>query len=219
MTWDWQYAWSIMPALLSGVRETFVVTLAAGALALGLGMLIAVAGWFAPGRVKLLVRGFVELARGLPILVLLFFAFYALPQYGVVLSPYTTGVLVLGVVYGAYCSEVYRGGIVSLPRGMWDACAALNLPRRTTWARVILPMVVRNSVGALGAYIIVIYKQTALLVTIGVPVLLTTAQTAGYASYRYLEPYTLAGVLYLLLNLPSMWMVRALERRVARGGF
>ncbi|MEV5409052.1 amino acid ABC transporter permease [Thermopolyspora sp. NPDC052614] len=219
MTWDWEYAWSIVPALLAGLRETFLVTCVSGALALVLGMVIAVAGWFAPRPVRLLIRGLVELGRGLPILVLLFFTFYALPQYGVVLPPFATGVLVLGVVYAAYCSEVYRGAIVSLPRGTWDACAALNLPRWTTWTRVILPLVFRNSVGALGGYLIVIYKQTALLVTIGVPVLLTAAQTAGYASYRYFEPYTLAGLLYLLLNLPSIWLVRVLERRVARGGF
>jgi polar amino acid transport system permease protein len=217
--WDWHYAWSILPALLRGVWETLLVTLASGALALVLGMLIAVAGWFAPRPVTIVIRGFVELTRGLPILVLLFFTFYALPQYGLTLPPYGTGVLVLGVVYGTYCSEVYRGGIVNLPQSTWDACAALNLPRRTTWTRVILPLAVRNSIGALGTYIIVIYKQTALLVAIGVPVLLTTAQTAGYASYRYLEPFTLAGALYLLLNLPSMWMVRILERRVTRGGF
>jgi polar amino acid transport system permease protein len=80
-------------------------------------------------------------------------------------------------------------------------------------------LVIRSSIGALGNYVVIIYKQTSLLVAIGVPVLLTAAQTTGYESYRYLEPYTLAGAFYLALNLPSVWLVRLVERRASHGGF
>jgi polar amino acid transport system permease protein len=151
--------------------------------------------------------------------VLLFFVFYALPRYGVLLSAMTTGVLVLGLTYATYSSEVYRGGLAALPQHIWDACHALGLHPRTTWRKVVIPMVIRSSIGALGNYVVILYKQTFLLVAIGVPVLLTVAQSQGYASYRYLEPFTLAGVLYLALNLPSIAAIRYLERRVGRGGF
>jgi polar amino acid transport system permease protein len=217
--WDWSYAWSIVPTLLSGLRETFIVTTLSSAVALALGLVIAVAGWLAPAPARLLLRLLIELARGLPILVVLFFAFYALPEYGISLSAFTTGVLVLGLIYAAYCSEVYRGGIAALPLSTWDSCAALGLPQTTIWVKVVLPLVIRSSIGALGNYVVIIYKQTSLLVAIGVPVLLTAAQTTGYESYRYLEPYTLAGTFYLALNLPSVWMVRLVERRASHGGF
>lgn len=219
MSWDWNYAWSIMPTLVDGVVQTFLVTLLSALVALLGGLVLAVVRWVAPAPVRAPVWLLVELARGVPILVLLFFCFYALPNLGVELSAFVTGVAVLGAVYAAYCSEVYRGGLASVPTAMWDSAAALGLPTVVTWSRVILPTVVRANVGALGNYVVILYKQTALLFTIGVPVLLTNAQVAGYESFRYLEPFTLAGALYLLLNLPSIWLVRRLERRMTRGGF
>ncbi|HVQ92271.1 MAG TPA: amino acid ABC transporter permease [Mycobacteriales bacterium] len=219
MSWDWAYAWQIMPTLLRGVGQTFLVTVLSGTIALLGGLLIAVAGWTGPRVAQVCLRVLVEVTRGVPILVLLFFAFYGLPGAGLRPSAFLTGVVVLGAVYAAYCSEVYRGGLASVPGTTWDAAAALGLPTRVTWARVVLPTVLRANVGALANYIVILYKQTALLFAIGVPVLLTNAQVAGYESFRYLEPFTLAGLLYLLLNLPSVWIIRRVERRVTRGGF
>lgn len=219
MNWDWHYAWQIMPTLLDGVVQTLLVTLASATIALLGGLAVAVARWVSPAVVSAPLRLLVELARGIPILVLLFFGFYALPSVGLRLSAFVTGVTVLGAVYAAYCSEVYRGGLASVPPAIWDSASALGLPTFVTWTRVILPTVVRGNVGAFGNYVVILYKQTALLFTIGMPVLLTNAQVAGYESFRYLEPFTLAGALYLLLNLPSIWLVRRLERRMTRGGF
>lgn len=219
MSWDWAYAGQIMPTLLRGVWQTFVVTMLSGTMALLGGLLIALARWTAPPAVRVGLKVLVEITRGVPILVLLFFAFYGLPSAGLRPSAFLTGVLVLGAVYAAYCSEVYRGGLACVPRTTWDAAAALGLPTRVTWTRVVLPTVLRANVGALANYVVILYKQTALLFAIGVPVLLTNAQVAGYESFRYLEPFTLAGLLYLLLNLPSVWVIRRVERRMTRGGF
>ncbi|MEN3361079.1 MAG: polar amino acid transport system permease protein [Mycobacteriales bacterium] len=219
MSWNWGYAGQIMPTLLRGVGQTFLITAVSGTIALLGGLLIAVARWTGPRAVRVALRLLVEMTRGVPILVLLFFAFYGLPSAGLRPSAFLTGVAVLGCVYAAYCSEVYRGGLASVPRTAWDAAAALGLPTRVTWSRVVLPTVLRANVGALANYIVILYKQTALLFAIGVPVLLTNAQVAGYESFRYLEPFTLAGLLYLLLNLPSVWIIRRIERRVTRGGF
>ncbi|BCB75277.1 ectoine/hydroxyectoine ABC transporter permease subunit EhuD [Phytohabitans flavus] len=219
MSWDWRYAWQIVPTLLDGVAQTFLVTLVSATIALLGGLAVAVTRWLSPAVVRAPLWLLVELTRGVPILVLLFFCFYGLPGLGLRPSAFVTGVVVLGAVYAAYCSEVYRGGLASVPPTVWDASAALGLSTFVTWTRVILPTVVRANVGALGNYVVILYKQTALLFTIGVPVLLTNAQVAGYESFRYLEPFTLAGVLYLLLNLPSVWLVRRLEKRMTRGGF
>jgi polar amino acid transport system permease protein len=207
MSWDWSYAFEILPDLMEGMWITVLVTSACAAIALGGGLLLAVFGTIGGTIGRLVTRGLVELFRGVPILVLLYFGFYALPQIGVILPAFLVGVLVLGVVYAAYCSEVYRGALITIPPGLHDACAALALPRWVTWARVLIPLAVHKSKPALANYILVLYRQSAYLFAIGIPVLLARAQTAGYQSFRYLEPYTLTGLFYLLLNLPFVYLL------------
>jgi len=215
MTWNWPYVAQIMPALLAGVWETFLVTVACAVIAIGGGLVLAVVSSLAGRPGRLAVRGVVELLRGVPILVVLYFGYYALPQLGVTLSAFFVGVLVLGVIYAAYCSEVYRGALLSIPAGTHDACAALGLSTVVTWRKVLIPLAVRRSVPALVNYVLVLYRQSAFLFAIGVPVLLARAQVAGDQSFRYLEPYTLTGVLYLTLNLPFVYLLHRHEARHA----
>ncbi|MCK6450092.1 MAG: amino acid ABC transporter permease [Alphaproteobacteria bacterium] len=208
MTWDWAYALRILPDLLHGVLVTVLVTAACAAIALVGGLLVAVFATVGGRAGRFFLRAAVDLFRGVPILVLLYFGFYALPQVGIVLPAYVVGVLVLGAIYAAYCSEVYRGALITTPPGIRDACAALGLSAYATWRKVQLPLAIRKSMPALINYVVVLYKQSAFLFAIGVPVLLAEAQIAGYQHFRYLEPYTLAGLLYLLMNLPFVFFLR-----------
>ncbi len=212
MNWDWGYAVSILPALLSGVWQTILVTFASAAIALGGGLLIAVLASLSGKPGLVIIRCLVEMCRGVPILVALYFGFYALPLLGITLPPFFVGVAILGVIYAAYSSEVYRGALVSIPRGVHDACHALGLSPFTTWTRILIPMAVRNSVPALINYVLILYRQSAFLFAIGVPVLLAEAQIAGNQSFRYLEPYTLAGLLYLVLNIPFLFLLQRYGR-------
>jgi polar amino acid transport system permease protein len=217
MTWDWAYAASIMPELLFGVVITVLATIACSAIALLGGLLIAIAQMNS-GRVgQHLMRVVMETFRGVPILVLLYFGFYALPEIGIVLPGFVVGVLVLGTVYAAYCSEVYRGALMTIPAGLRDASAALGLSKFATWYLVLVPIAVRNSLPALVNYVLVLYKQSSFLFAIGVPVLLAQAQLAGYQSFRYLEPYTIAGVLYVLMNVPFVLYQRRFNLKVGAG--
>ena len=218
MNWNSHYAISILPGLLAGVWETVIVTAFAAAIALGGGLALAVLGQVGGRFARVAVRTMVDLCRGVPILVALYFGFYALPQAGVLLSGFQVGVLVLGVIYAAYCSEVYRGGLISISGDIGDACFALGLPARTTWGKVLIPLTVRRSLPALLNYVIVLLKQSAFLFAIGVPVLLARAQLDGYESFRYVEPYTLAGGLYIALNVPLVILLRLYERRKLRQG-
>jgi polar amino acid transport system permease protein len=213
VTWDWTYAAQIMPDLLAGVWETFLVTVACAVIALGGGLVLAVVSSLAGRPGRFVVRGLVDFFRGVPVLVVLYFGYNALPQVGVLLPGFLVGVLVLGVIYAAYCSEVYRGALLSVPAGMHDACAALGLSTVVTWGLVLIPLAVRRSVPALVNYVLELYKQSAYLFAIGIPVLLARAQLAGDQSFRYLEPYTLTGVLYLALNLPFVYLLHRYEAR------
>jgi polar amino acid transport system permease protein len=134
------------------------------------------------------------------------------------MTPFVTGVLALGVHYSAYTSEVYRAGIDSVPRGQWEAAAALNLPRARTFFRVILPQALPPVVPALGNYVVAMFKDTPLLSTITVLELLFTAKNLGAETFRYLEPFTLVGLLFLIVSLAAAGGIRMLERRMPAYG-
>jgi polar amino acid transport system permease protein len=217
MTWDWAYAASIMPELLFGVVVTVLATIACSAIALLGGLLIAIAQMNSGRAGQYAMRGVMEIFRGVPILVLLYFGFYALPEIGILLPGFVVGVLVLGTVYAAYCSEVYRGALMTIPAGLRDAAAALGLSKFAMWYLVLVPIAVRQSLPALVNYVLVLYKQSSFLFAIGVPVLLAQAQLAGYLSFRYLEPYTITGVLYVLMNVPFVLYQRRFNLKVGAG--
>ncbi|WP_433289258.1 ectoine/hydroxyectoine ABC transporter permease subunit EhuD [Pseudonocardia sp. CA-142604] len=211
--WDWNYAFSILPSLLEGLALTLLATVLGSIVAMILGLLLAVLQR-GPRLLAVAVRGFVEFVRSTPLLVQIFFLFFVLPQFGIVLSALTVGVIALGVHYACYTSEVYRAGIEAVPRGQWEAATALSLPRSRVWTGVVLPQAIPRVVPALGNYVISMFKEVPLLTAIGLLDVVGRAQEAGDTYFRYVEPYTIAGLLFLLLSYPASLLVRRLERRV-----
>lgn len=216
MTFDWAYAWTLLPVLGPALAVTIQATLAGMAIALSAGLLLALARRAPSGALAWIATGFVEFVRSTPLLVQLYFLFYVLPGLGVTLSAFATGALGLGLHYAAYCSEVYRAGIESVPRGQWEAASALNFGRAATWARIVLPQAFARVVPALGNYLVAMFKDTPLLSAITVVELLQAAKIAGAESFRYVEPLTLVGVLFLALSLAAASGVRLLETRLGR---
>ncbi|MCA6120277.1 ABC transporter permease subunit [Bradyrhizobium sp. WSM 1738] len=207
MTWNWSFVLQILPNLMEGIWNTVVLTLASSALALAGGLLLAILESVSTNFGRPFVRFWLELFRGVPILVLLYFSFYVLPEVGLILPAMPIGIAVLGVVYAAYCSEVYRGSLITIPAELRDACVALNLSPYVTWRRVLVPLMIRRSIPALLNYVIGLFRQTAILFAIGVPVLMSEAHVVADQSFRYLEPFTLTGVLYLGMNLPFLYLL------------
>jgi polar amino acid transport system permease protein len=208
MTWSWSFVWEIMPSLLGALVTSIFITVLASLIALVGGLLLAVAAAVGGPLARLAVRTFVEIVRGVPPLVVLYFGFFGLPGAGISLSAFHVGVLVLGVLTAAFCSEVYRGALISIPNGQREACLALSLPVSVTWTRILLPLAIRRSIPALANYVVIIFRETAVLFAIGVPVLLTRAQVIGSQTYRYLEPYTVVGVLYIVVNIPLIVLLQ-----------
>lgn len=213
MTWDWSYVASVLPALLNGLVVTVIATVLGSVVALVLGLVFAVA-LRGPAPVRIVVRALVEFVRSTPLLVQVFFLFFVLPQFGVVLGALVVGVIALGLHYASYNSEVYRAGIDAVPRGQWEAATALSLPRSRVWTGVILPQAIPRILPALGNNVISMFKETPLLIGIGVLDIVGQARQAGNSSFRYVEVYTIAGLLFLLLSYPAALLVRRLERRV-----
>jgi polar amino acid transport system permease protein len=211
MSWDWNYAFKIAPDLLWGVWYTFVVTLASAAIALSLGLLLAIMESVSATFGRAFVRFWLEIFRGVPVLVLLYMGYYVLPEMGITISALAIGIGIYGIVYASYSSEVYRGSLITIPGELRDACVALSLSRFVTWQRVLVPLMVKRSVPALMNYVVGMFRATTFLFAIGVPVLMGEAQTTAEMTFRYLEPFTLAGALYFLINIPFICLLSKLK--------
>ncbi|HUA03243.1 MAG TPA: ectoine/hydroxyectoine ABC transporter permease subunit EhuD [Solirubrobacteraceae bacterium] len=216
MNWDWHFAAHIFPQLLSALVVTIEATVLGSVIALVLGLLLAIGRRSHRRVISWPIAMFVEFIRSTPLLVQLYFLFFVLPDLGIVLAPLTAGVIGLGLHYATYTSETYRAGIEGVPRGQWEAAKALNLSTRRTWTGVILPQAVPAVIPALGNYVNAMFKDSVLLSAITVIELLGKAQEIGALSFRYLEPYTEVGVLFLVLSLTAAILVRRLERHLAR---
>jgi polar amino acid transport system permease protein len=217
MTFDPFYAWSILPVLLQGVVITFEATIGGMALALVGGLVLALARMSRIWLLSFPAALYVEFVRGTPLLIQLFFIFYVLPRYGISFTPLLTGVVALGLHYSTYISEVYRTGIEGVARGQWEAATALNFGAIEKWRRIVLPQAIRPVIPVLGNYMIGMFKDTPLLATITVSELLGSAMNTAAFTYRYLEPFTLVGLIFFGLSYPSSLLVRKLEAKLAAG--
>ena len=224
---DLRYARRVLPDLLDGLRVTISATFIGFALALAFGFAFALGRRSESPWVSIPVSALVEFTRGTPLLVQLFLFFFVLPRYGLRLPTvdlgfvelsqgFQLGVIVLGLHYGTYCSEVYRAGIDAVPTGQWEAATALNFTPRRVWAGIILPQAIPPMIPAFGNYFVAMFKETAQLAAIAVLELLTAARIAGTDSFRFLEPITMAGALYFAVSYPSSLIVQQLERRFGR---
>lgn len=213
MSFDWDFALSILPDLARGMLVTVRATILGMIVALILGLVLAL-GRRAPTRwIAWPTRAVIEFVRSTPLLVQLFFIFFALPDWGIVLSGTVTLVTGLGIHYGTYCSEAYRAGIDAVPSGQWEASTALNLSTVTTWRSVILPQAIPTSIPALGNYFVAMFKDAPLGSTVTVVGILAVANTISSRTFQPMETFTMAGLLFLVVSIPAALFVRRLEGR------
>ncbi|AXF57606.1 ectoine/hydroxyectoine ABC transporter permease subunit EhuD [Salicibibacter kimchii] len=208
MTWDWEFAFEVFPEIISAIGITIGATVAAYLISLTLGLVLTLLRRSSFKPLSLLVAGIVEFIRMTPPLVQLFFVYFAFDM-----TPFVTGAIVLGVHYATYVSEVYRSGIESVPASQWEASKALNFSTAQTWQKVVLPQAIPPVIPMLGNYLIVLFKETPLLSGIYVLEMLAVAQMIGSDTYRFLEPVTIVGFLFLVLSYPSALFIRYLEKR------
>lgn len=216
LDWRWDFTWDILPRLLVATGNTLLAAGLGYAIAVVLGLVLALAQRTPSATLTAVVREVVEFIRSTPLVLQIFFVFYVGPQFGVRLSPWMAGMLAIGLHYAAYLSEVYRGGLDSVPRGQWEAATSLNLSTARTYFRVIIPQALPPSLAGMGNYLVGILKDTPMLSVIGVTELMHTANAIGSETYRFLEPYTLVGVIFLAISLPLAAVLRLFEGWVRR---
>ena len=212
--WKWDFTFEILPRLLWATLNTLLAAGIGYAIALVIGLVFALAQRTGIRPVTTVTREIVEFIRSTPLIVQIFFVFYVGPQFGVRLSPWTAGMIAIGLHYASYLSEVYRAGLNSVPKGQWEACIALNLSVPRTYFRVIIPQALPPSLPGMSNYLIGIFKDTPMLSVIAVAELMHTANSLGSENYRYLEPYTLVGLIFLAISLPTAFGLRRFEEWV-----
>ena len=214
--WRWSFALEILPKLLQATLNTLAAAGIGYGIAVVLGLALALAQRTPSRTVTLVVREFVEFIRSTPLVLQIFFVFFVGPQFGLRLSPWVAGMIAIGLHYSAYLSEVYRGGIQSVPKGQWEACTALNLSTAQTYFRIVIPQALPPSLAGMGNYLVGIFKDTPMLSVIGVAELMQAANAIGSEHYRYLEPYTMVGVIFLAISLPAAGLIRVFEAWVRK---
>lgn len=214
--WNWEFTFEILPRLLWATLNTLLAAGLGYGLAMVVGLALALGQRSGSRLLTWFLREFIEFVRSTPLVLQIFFIFYVGPQFGIMLSPWVSGMLAIGLHYSAYLSEVYRAGIEAVPKGQWEACRALNMSTRDTYVRIVIPQALPPTIPGMGNYLVGIFKDTPMLSVIGVAELMQTANAIGSETYRFLEPYTLVGVIFLAISLPTAGLVHLLEVKVRR---
>ena len=198
-----------------GLAVTLEVTGAALVLAFALGAVIAVLKVLPCRPLRLLLDFYTSVFRGIPLIVLLFIAYFATPQLtGFKISMFAASVLTLGLNGSATVSETLRGGIEGVDAGQYDASRALALPYTTMMARIIIPQALRSVAPALVNEVITVLKSSSLVATIGLMDMMRAAQSVQALTYRAFEPFLVVAVVYYVIVMVLARAGRALEKRL-----
>lgn len=217
--WDFGPVWAHADLLLAGLLATLQVTGTALAFGVPLGLALALMR-LSRRRAWRWPAGFViEVFRTTPPLVQLFWFFFALPiLVQVEMTPFVAAALTFSIQSAAFFAEVFRGGIVSVERGQWEAARALGMSHRQVLARIVLPQAVKRMIPAFLERAIELMKTTTLVATISYADLLFQANEVAQKTFRPLEVFTVAALLYFVVIFGASQVALAAERRLARSG-
>jgi His/Glu/Gln/Arg/opine family amino acid ABC transporter permease subunit len=203
---------SSLPLLLQGAGVTALVSLLAIALGVPLGLLLAIIRWRRVPLLSRTVAAYVSLIRATPAITLALLIFFALPTFGVVLTPLTAAVLTLTLNTSAFNCEIWRAALIDFPVEQLDAARAFGLRPRLAFRRIIFPQIWRISLPALVNEMTLLVKASPALAVIGVVDLTRAASRIGAATYKPLPPFVAATLLYVLLVLAFVALQRLVER-------
>ena len=215
--WDFVFLLHYVPLFERGLLVTLGYTAATIFLGLVIGLLVGLGRLSRSVLVNIPLVAFIEVFRCTPLLVQIVWFYYALPVVlGVQIPATLAGIMTLSLYTGAFYAEIFRGGIISIEQGQWDAARALGLRRWPMMRRVILPQAIRRMIPPFVSQSITQLKNTSLVSTIAVPDLLYNGTLVTADTYRPLEVYTVVALIYFAILFPSTMLAQAYERRVAR---
>jgi len=204
--------WSSLPALLRGFWNTLLLGIMSIVIGVPAGMIIGVIRLYAPKPVRLMMIAYIDIMRAMPVLVMLILIYYALPFLGIRLSSWASAVMAFAIVMAAYSAEVFRSGIEGVPKGQFEAAAALGLPFLLTLRKVIMPQAIRIVIPPTTSNCVSMFKDTSLASTVALPELLKEA-TNAQALYANPSPLIGAALVYIIFLWPMVRLVSMLEKR------
>ena len=216
MNFDWSVIGAHRHALAAATGRTVLLTVTTMAIAVPCGIVVASVRLYAWAPLRAMATAYVELFRNLPLILLVYWAFYVLPiATDVGLSPFATGLAALALNVTAYNAETFRAGIGSIRRGQLEAAMALGMSRTQAVRRIVLPQAVRRILPVLASTWVSLFKDTSLVSVIAVPELAYVAMQIRAQTFRVLEMLTAMAAIYWLLGYPQAKLVDWIQRRYA----
>ncbi len=220
--WGWYVVDPTLPKglsnlmfLLDGLYYTVLLSLCAIVISVVIGLLVALPGLSSSKALRRFNRIYVEIVRAVPILVLILWVYYGMPQiFDISIGVFSAGVISLSLSDSAFEAEIFRAGIQSIDKGQYEAAHTISLSYTDTMRFIILPQAIRRILPALGNQLVYMLKMSSLVSVIGMQELTRRANELVVTEYRPLEIYTILVLEYLILILIVSAGVRWLERRM-----
>src|SRR5215207_627418 len=209
----WRDTVEFFPILMSGVALTVLVTIGSLLLSTVLGLVWALMRVSGIGVLTGFSGGLINVIRGIPIIVLLFYLYFVMPEFGVTLSALQAAILGLGIAYSAYQAENFRAGIEAIDKGQIEAAQAIGMSWWQTMRRVVLPQAVKIVLPPYGNVMIMMLKDSSQASTITVAELALQGKLIASSTFKNTSVFTLVALMYLTMSIPLILLVRHFEKR------
>lgn len=212
----WRDTVEFLPILMSGVALTIIVTIGSLLLSTVLGLIWALMRVSGIGVLSGVSAGLINVIRGIPIIVLLFYLYFVMPEFGITLTALQAAILGLGIAYSAYQAENFRAGIEAIDKGQIEAAQAIGMGWGQTMRRVVLPQAVKIVLPPYGNVMIMMLKDSSQASTITVAELALQGKLIASSTFKNTSVFTLVALMYLTMSVPLILLVRHFEKRAAR---
>jgi polar amino acid transport system permease protein len=212
----WRDTVEFFPILMSGVALTIMVTIGSLLLSTVLGLVWALMRVSGIGVLTGVSGGLINVIRGIPIIVLLFYLYFVMPEFGVTLTALQAAILGLGIAYSAYQAENFRAGIEAIDKGQIEAAQAIGMGWWQTMRRVVLPQAVKIVLPPYGNVMIMMLKDSSQASTITVAELALQGKLIASSTFKNTSVFTLVALMYLTMSIPLILLVRHFEKRAGQ---
>ncbi len=214
MNFDWSVIWTHRQALLDGAVQTVMLTVATMSLAVPGGILLALMRLSSNRLLQSVALSFVEFFRNLPLILVIYWAFYVMPiLFGIQFSPWSTGLIALTLNISAYNAETFRAGINSIRKGQLEAALALGVSRRKAMFKVVLPQAVRRILPIFASTWVSLFKDTSLVSVLAVNELAYASMQIRAHTFRVLEVLSAMAVIYWMMGYPQAKLVDWIHKK------
>ena len=210
---------AVLPSLIQGLGVSILLILPSAVCGLCLGVMVGTLHVYGSPAIKILMKGYVLIFRGFPLIIQLYIWYFGLARIGLFLSPYTASVLGFSLCSAAYHSEYIRGAVVSIRHGQTAAAQALGFTRFQTIFFVMLPQTMRRALPGCGNEIIYLIKYSSLAYMVTCIELTGKGKILASASFKYIQVFMIVGAIYLFLVTLASFLLSRLENRLIVPGF